>query len=163
MELQVKDVWSFRNKKAEKKKSSKNWLIYDSVFLVINTAILFLRPSIFSGIAIALFSISAIISISDYIRCKKVLNDIKKNELFMNNKETINEYLGRGNELNNDKSINLVNEDKEDVVNINDVHRMEYENITKLLDDINRDKAFNIDRPKVLALKYVNNKQNNKK
>ena len=76
-----------------------------------------------------------------------VLHPVKHNR----NKKQINEYLNRGNE--NEKTLNPVQ--KEDVLNINDVHSMSYGEVKKIIDDYNRDEKFGIDRPKVLTKNYI--------
>lgn len=164
MEIQVKDVWMFRHKKEKEKKSIKNWLIFDIIFLATDIFLLFVAPTVWTGISAGFFSLATLTGTLQFLGCKKYLKDIEKNELFIRNKDMINEYLGRGNEIVEDKSINLVEEKKkEPILNINDVHDMECDVIYKILDDINRDRTLGIERPKVLALKYIDNKKKDSK
>lgn len=162
MEEQVEDVWSFKNKKQKAKKSTLFWAIYDAVFCVINTAIMIASPGILTGVCLGLLAFAGVVHTISYKSNKKILEDIKKNELFMRNKTRINEFLERGNEEVKEETNNPVKVESKPALTINDVHHLEYKDIDRIVSDINRDEQFGIDRPKVLAMRYLPNKKNSK-
>lgn len=160
MENQIYHAQSFE----PKIKYYRNWLIYDIFFLAWNTTILILNPTALTGICVGVFLLAGIFNSYSYANCKKKLNDLEKNELFLKNKKSINEYLSKGNEHHNEKAMNLVEEEKKEPLNVNDVHNMSYKDIDRILTDIDRDNTFGIDRPKVLAKRYINaNNSKNKR
>ena len=87
------------------------------------------------------------------------MQDIKKHELFLRHKISINEYLEKGNRDVKEETMVPVIEEKDDILNINDVHDMTYDDVNKIVTDIKRDKELGIDRPKVLIKQYLPNKK----
>ena len=161
MEEQVKDVWEFKAKKEKEKKSNLFWTIYDLVFLALNTVFIITNPSVFTGVCIGLFILCGSVNIAGYKNKKKILKDIEKNQLFMNNKKRINDFLERGNEEIREDTINPVIVEKKPALTINDVHHLEYEDINRIVSDIDRDEKFGIDRPKVLTKRYIPSQKKN--
>jgi len=97
----------------------------------------------------------------DYQRDKTLLKDLEKHTLFLEHKDVINKYLAKGNEKVKEESMNpVITDNNTNILTVNDVHDMNYEDITLLLDDIKRDEVLDIERPKVLTKKYIN--RNNK-
>lgn len=162
MEEQVKDVWSFKSKKEKAKKSNLFWAIYDLVFLTINTVFMITNPGVVTGVCIGLFILCGAVNVAGYKNNKRILEDINKNQLFINNKKRINEFLERGNEEIKEDTINPVKVEKKPILTINDVHHLEYEDVNRIVSDINRDEKFGIDRPKVLTMRYLPAKKNSK-
>lgn len=158
MEIQVNNSWYYEDKNKKKKKSAKNSIIYNAILLPINLVISFLNPTVLTFVAIGCFSLGLICNVLSYRYAKKCLEELNKNQIFLRNKKQINEYLARGKE--EEKTLNPVNKN-EDTLNINDVHSMSYEDITKIINDINRDEKFGIDRPKVLTKRYIGMKNEN--
>lgn len=158
MEQQVDNAWRFESKQQKEKKSAKNWLIYDGAFLLFNAIMMIVNPSLLTGIAIGCFVIAGTGNLLRYKNCNKNLKDLEKHEVFLRNNKRINEYLNRGNEEIKDKTLNPVKkEETNTILNINDIHNMSYENVTRILSDIDRDEKFGIARPKVLSKKYLPN------
>lgn len=151
MEYQVENSWAYESKKKKERKNARNWMIYDGAFLGFNIAMLFISSSIFTTVAICCFTIALVGNFLSYHFTGEALKELEKNQVFLRNKKQINEYLNRGNE--NEKTLNPVQ--KEDVLNINDVHSMSYGEVKKIIDDYNRDEKFGIDRPKVLTKNYI--------
>ncbi len=159
MEEQAEDPWQFVNKQEKRKKSAIGWLIYDAAFLVLNTVMMCLNPGVLTGVCIGLFLLagSAQIVVLKDVRTK--LDDVKKHELFLRHKESINEFLEKGNSDVNEDTMVPVKEEKDDVLNINDIHDMTYDDVDKIITDIQRDRCLGIDRPKVLIKQYLPNKK----
>lgn len=162
MEEQVEDVWSFKNKRQKAKKAALGWTIYDLVFLTLNTVFMITNPGVVTGVCIGLFILCGAMNIASYKINKKVLEDVKKHELFLRNKTRINEFLERGNEEVKEDTINPVKVEKKPILTINDVNHLEYEDINRIVSDIDRDEKFGIDRPKVLTMRYLPTKKNSK-
>jgi ADP-ribose pyrophosphatase YjhB (NUDIX family) len=89
-----------------------------------------------------------------------VIVNIKKEYLvideFFLNMEHINHYFIC--EVKEETMV-PVKEEKTDILNINDVHDMTYDDVSKIVTDIKRDKELGIDRPKVLIKQYLPNKK----
>ena len=151
MEYQVENSWAYESKKKKERKNARNWMIYDGAFLALNLVIIFLNPSVLTTVAICCFAIAIVGNALSYHFIGEALKELDKNQIFLRNKKQINEYLNRGNE--NEKTLNPVQ--KEDVLNINDVHSMSYGEVKKIIDDYNRDEKFGIDRQKVLTKNYI--------
>lgn len=162
MEEQVDDVWSFKNKREKAKKSNLLWGIYDLVFFAINTVFMTFNPGVVTGVCIGLFILCGTANALSYKQNKKILEDIKKHELFIRNKTRINEFLERGNEEVKEETNNPVKVESKPALTINDVHHLEYKDIDRIVSDIDRDEQFGIDRPKVLTMRYLPNKKNSK-
>lgn len=158
MEEQVENAWRFKSKQQKEKKNARNWLINDGAFLVFNIIMMIVDPSFLTVFSIGCFVIGGAGSLLCYKNCNKNLKDLEKHETFLRNNKRINEYLSRGNEEIKDETLNPVKkEETNTVLNINDIHNMSYESVTRILSDINRDEKFGIDRPKVLSKKYLPN------
>lgn len=161
MEEQVEDVWSFKNKRQKAKKAALGGTIYDAFFLVLNVVFVISNPNLVTSICIGLFALCGAINIASYKNNKKVLEDVKKHELFLRNKTRINEYLNRGNENVNEDTINPVKEETKPILTINNIHQLDYKDVDKIVSDIDRDEYFGIDRPKVLTKSYIPSKKKN--
>ena len=159
MEEQADDPWQFVNKQEKRKKSAIGWLIYDAAFLILNTVMMCLDPCILTGVCIGLFLLAGSAQIVVLKDVKAKLDDVKKHELFLRHKISINEYLEKGNCDVKEETMIPVKEEKEDILNINDVHDMTYEDVSKIVTDIQRDRQLGIDRPKVLIKQYLPNKK----
>lgn len=159
MEEQADDPWQFVNKQEKRKKSAIGWLIYDAAFIAINTVMMCLNPSILTGVCIGLFLLagSAQVVVLKDVRTK--LDDVKKHELFLRHKDSINEFLEKGNSDVNEDTMVPVKEEKDDILTINDIHDMTYDDVDKIITDIQRDRCLGIDRPKVLIKQYLPNKK----
>ena len=156
MEQQVNNAWQFESKQEKEKENNRNWLIFDGIFLVLNTIMMLVNPALSTGIAIGCFLIAGTGNILRYRDCNRNLKDLEKHEMFLRNNKKINEYLSRGNEEIKDETLNPVEKDYTNkFLDINDIHNMSHENILKILSDINRDEKFGIDRPKVLTKRYI--------
>lgn len=159
MEEQADDPWQFVNKQEKRKKSAIGWLIYDAVFLVLDTVMMCLNPTILTGICIGLFLLAGSAQIVVLKDVKQKLEDVKKHELFLRHKESINEYLEKGSTDVKEETMVPVKEEQGDILTINDVHDMTYDDVNKIVTDIKRDKELGIDRPKVLIKQYLPNKK----
>lgn len=159
MENQVSDSWEYKNKQEKRKKSAIGWLIYDAAFIFLNIVTMCFNPSVLSGICIGLFLFSGFGQILSLKDAKAKLKDVKKNELFLNNKTSINSYLEKGNIEVKEETMNPVQEENEPILTINDVHDMSYDDVDRIVTDIRRDRELGIDRPKVLVKQYLPNKQ----
>ena len=159
MEIQANDPWQFVNKQEKRKKSAIGWLIYDAAFLIFNTVMMLLNPTILTGVCIGLFLLAGSAQIFALKDVKEKMQDIKKHELFLRHKISINEYLEKGNRDVKEETMVPVIEEKDDILNINDVHDMTYDDVNKIVTDIKRDKELGIDRPKVLIKQYLPNKK----
>lgn len=153
MEEQVENSWGYENKKRKDKKHARNWMIYDGAFIAINLVVTLLNPSVLTTVAICCFTIALMGNALSYHFAKEALKELDKNQIFLRNKKQINEYLNRGNEEVKEKTLNPI--EKEDALTINDVHSMTYDDVSKIINDINRDEKFGIDRPKVLTKNYI--------
>ena len=154
MEYQVENSWAYESKKKKERKNARNWMIYDGAFLALNLVTIFLNPSVLTTVAICCFAIAIVGNALSYHFIGEALKELDKNQIFLRNKNQINEYLKRGNEEIKDKTLNPVEKD-EDALTINDVHSMTHEDVSKIINDINRDEKFGIDRPKVLTKNYI--------
>ena len=159
MEHQVYNSWNYENKKKKDKRSARNWMIYDGAFLAVNLIVCILNPSVLTAVAIGCFTIALVGNAMSYHFTNEALKELDKNQVFLRNKKEINDYLKRGNE--EEKTLNPVKSD-EDVININDVHSMSFDDVNRILNDINRDERFGIDRPKVLTKRYIGIKNENR-
>ena len=158
------DYYHYDSKLEKKKKNSIFWLIYDIIFLGVNVSMMFIGPTVWNIVASSFFVLGGACQIYELASTKKKLKDLEKHKLFIHNEQRINEYLNKGNEEVNERTINIVKSDEKDsVLNINDVHDMELDDVKKILDDIDRDERLNIDRPKVLQKKYIKASSNDLK
>jgi len=163
MENQVRYCYEFEEKTEKRKKRSKFGIFYDFFFVCLNIVALLIKPepSILSLCLAGWFTVSGALHTYFFIDAKKALDDLKKNRLFLSNKNEINEYLNKGNEKVIEDSKEPVKvESAEDILTINDVHNMTLEEVDQIITDIGRDKSFGIERPKVLAKRYTNFKNN---
>lgn len=124
MEEQVKTFSSSNYNSLEEKKKNAN---FSKICLYIC-----------GGIAIEIHPIFAIPFMGFAIKygykasvCGRILKDFKKNSLYVEYKNEIQDYLDDDKQ---DKAINLT--EKEDVLSINDVHNMSYREMKKMTDDI---------------------------
>ena len=158
MEEQVSDSWGFKNKQEKRKKSAIGWLIYDACFLVFNTIMMFINPTVLTGVCIGLFLVAGYAQIPILKDVKTTLKDLEKNKLFLENKKAINSFLDKGNlDVLEDTMVPTLDK-QEDIITINDVHDMGYDEVDKIVTDIRRDQELGINRPKVLVKNYLPNK-----
>lgn len=69
MEKQIEHSDSFYDKKEKERKHAIYWLIYDSVFLLFDTIMMIVNPSVWVGLAIGCFIIGTIGNSLAYSSC----------------------------------------------------------------------------------------------
>lgn len=76
MEMQVEAADSFYDKQEKERKSSRNWLIYDIFFLILDTVLMCVNPTVITGFCIGCFVIPTTFNSIKYSICKKKMDDV---------------------------------------------------------------------------------------
>jgi len=160
MEEQVDNSFNYSIGIEKKKNKARFWMIYDSAFIALNVFFIVVSNiNFFNGLAIVLFSLGFVANAKSFKECNKILKDIEKNQLFLNNVERINNYLAAANEKSKEDTMNPVKlERNSNLLTINDAHDMSYNEVNHILNDMDRDESFGVDRPKVLLKNYIKKK-----
>lgn len=97
------------------------------------------------GICASWFTLDIGYNICKIIYHKNNIKDYKKNRLFLENKKAINDYIRDSKEQEISEEKNKVEEEKP-THTINTIDKLKYEDVQKIVDDIERDKEFGITR-----------------